>query len=911
MGFITNITNPLPTTGEFGHDNIPSGMINNGGIEVTPQNGGNVTNNISESGLNNDVSISGSGYNSIGGTDAQKIGSSASNPNMGNRANPQAQRLILSQQRNTVTDSPFDDQPYALDSYDWYKNESPAGSLTPVYESAFNVQGASVNESGEPIGNYPYTINAEGKNRGGSTFTVTYTMGGSTVTMGDIEVDESDVDERGKRRPTEPDARDINACRNNGPGLIDEPCEIVSGTCNGTNYPLGKKMRVFQGIGGENCSLSGYWLQAPFKSTGISDMSAHAHGLDCEIFKGIAVKTPLVSIYDNPRIDGFPQRRRDPSKYCNCETAIALSGGVSGEALGGKTFGHLLYYVGTSLAGIKNKEWCNLDHPLIDVDMSGHAEWFWEGARCNADGTRNEVFNSGKLFGCCCDTINLDSDGNATTQVNVLTEVDSIAINTSDDPCDCLRRYRRGAQFLTEWNAAVNGDDVNHKVFVSGCVAEDALDRQIASGLAEVGLAICSGSEPSWNETECAWNIPVKRISRCPQGDIPSKPWHPDPYESLAWCPSGDALTITDRNLFYSNATSVPNLNIYDHVNYASCTGACSCTSGAPLFSVGDYVDVDQHVVGLPYDGSSWLEWELYDLAQSGAANGSGFQWTDSPVSGCNASGNSWKVTRREYGDAFSWRETYDCTWGYQIEFTGCAPCSGGSPHTCSATGMAPNFSSPYDLFIPQTYLSSGTGCTKDASCSTGCSIGDSLFDVGDYVNLTAAVVSGCRNTLGGFSGAFDIDFTASGDGRGHTSTEPFSTGCGGIDSSICEWTFSKTGGGFGPDLGDWVLSSSGTCCDCAATQPTGNIEENGVQRHFDCGTATSGCDILTLGWKIMDKISGDATSSPDSLDCTWGYAVSFTGCPPLTGDCVATGYAPVFAQDWIPEIYFTSGSGC
>ena len=199
----------------------------------------------------------------------------------------------------------------------------------------------------------------------------------------------------------------------------------------------------------------------------------------------------------------------------------------------------------------------------------------------------------------------------------------------------------------------------------------------------------------------------------------------------------------------------------------------------------------------------------------------------------------------------------------------------------------------------------------------TSGSSGNSLFEVGDCVNLTAYTVSGYENTLGGFSGAFEIDFTQSGSVGNHSSTEPFSTGCP-SDASICEWMFSKTGGGFGPGLGNWVLSDSGTCCDCSAILPTRGlqsdgtyIEENGVSVYISCNTATSGCNILTQGWKITGKQYGDTSSIPESLDDTWGYSVQFTGYPPSSGVCVGTGFAPSIATSWIPETYFTSGTGC
>ena len=918
MNFITNITG-IPTTGSYGPDGNPSGINNNGGTETTPQDAGNVPSAGTQPRISgdNDKILSGNPYNQ---SEYRSSGTpiSSGNPNIGNRANPQAQRLILSQQRNTASDSPFSDQPYAPDSYDWYKNKSPAGSLTSVYAGTFSIKDSSVNKSGQPIGNYPYDTTSKGYARKNNS--VTYTMGGKPSVYDELieeirgiipPLEWGDPPEREQLSP--PTSEEINACRNNGPGLIDEPCEVVN--CNGT-YPLGKKMRVFQG---EGCERSGYWLQATFSSNDMGSEGSHTTGIDCDTFASPQVKTELVSIYGNNKIKGH----RD---YCNCQKEIVASGGVSGEPFTGKTFGHLLYYVGESVAGIKNKEWCNWTAPLeaeVDpIESSGYSEWFWEGARCNADGTRNEVFNSGKLFGCCCTGHRANPRRNPPLEdtrgpkLYELTEVTDIIINTSDDPCDCLRRKVAKSQFLEEWNASVNLDDFNHKILISGCAPADA-ESSAALGLAEVGYAVCSGVAPSWNETECAWDIQVKRVSRCPECDTPPT-LQLNSWRSFAWCPSGDAITISDRYLFYSPPDEPAGNEpiTYNHINYACCTGECSCTSGDPLFDVGDYVNISSvTVTGLNNRNDAWESLSVYDISNSGASNGSGFN-TDaviSGISGCGILNNSWRVTDRAYGGASSTPDSLDCTWGYQIEFTGCAPCRSGTPTDCAelGTGMVPNFEGMNAEFIPEAQLTSGAICTKDASCSTGCSIGDSLFDVGHYVTLTAAVVSGYNNSFGGFSGALSVDFTKSGTVGNHSSTEPFSTGCGGIDSSICEWTFSKTGGGFGPDLGDWVLSSSGTCCDCAATQPTGNIEENGVQRHFDCGTATSGCSILSNSWKVIAKQSGDATSTPDSLDCTWGYQIEFTGCPSSTGVCASTGYAPSTTSNWIPEIYLTSGTGC
>ena len=922
MSFITSITG-IPTTGSYGPDGNPSGINNNGGTETTPQNAGNVPSAGTQPRISgdNDKILSGNPYNQ---SEYRSSGTpiSSGNPNAENRAKPEAQRLILSQQRNTASDSPFSDQPYAPDSYDWYKNESPAGSLTSVYAGTFSIKDSSVNKSGQPIGNYPYDTTSKGYARKNNS--VTYTMGGKPVTY-------DELDGHGLvREPLGPTQEDLNSCKYNGPGLIDEPCEVVD--CKGT-YPLGKKMRVFQG---EGCERSGYWLQATFSSNDMSSEGSHTSGTDCDTFASPQVKTELVTIYGNNKIKGH----RDD---CNCQKEIVASGGVSGEALYGKTFGHLLYYVGDSVAGIKSKEWCNWDAPLrgeVDpIESSGYSEWFWEGGRCNADGTRNETFNSGTLFGCCCtghranqftDPPLEDTRG---PKLYVLTEVSSITINTADDPCDCLRRKVSKSQFLEEWNASVNLDDSNHKILISGCAPADA-ESSASLGLAEVGYAVCSGVAPSWNETECAWDIQVKRVSRCPQDDTPPT-LELNSWRSFAWCPSGEAITISDRSLFYSppDAPADPYSNepiTYNHINYASCTGECSCTSGAPLFDVGDYVDLtsvfaiisgmqlsDVHVTS---NAPKWSDLQMFDLSKSGANGGGGFQWTDSPVPGCDITANSWKVTSRAYGGASSTPDSLDCTWGYQIEFTGCAPCSGSTPVTCSGVGMAPNFGS-FDLFIPESNLVSGAICTADASCP--CVSGNSLFEVGDYVNINheqagyrSGLIEGYENQNGSWSGKFLIDlFVAN---SGHTATGAFSSGCETSSNGLCNWYFSQyEPGDTPPTSGYWTLQSVDGIewCPCGSGSCQVKPDPNYLGADNDpsgigCDTV-SGCDIFTNSWKITSKAYGDSASIPNAVDCTWGYGVEFVGCPSGSGDCVTTGSAPASAYQYIPEVFFSSGTAC
>ena len=181
--FITNLTGSLQS-GLFNADGYPLNSNNNGGTEVTPQNVGNVPSAGTESreGINNDKSISTNPYNQpASSTDTP---TPVGNPNAENRAKPEAQALILSQQRNTASDSPFSDQPYAPDSYDWYRYKSPAGSLTPVYESTFSIKDSSVNESGQPIGVYPYDVTSKGYGRKNNS--ITYTMGSIPLTFDEL-----------------------------------------------------------------------------------------------------------------------------------------------------------------------------------------------------------------------------------------------------------------------------------------------------------------------------------------------------------------------------------------------------------------------------------------------------------------------------------------------------------------------------------------------------------------------------------------------------------------------------------------------------------------------------------------------------------------------------------------------------
>ena len=782
--FITNIAGVV-STGSYGPDGKPLNINNDGGIEITPQDAGNVPSASTEprEGIGNDKSISANAYNqSASSTDTP---APVGNPNLGNRARPDAQNLIRSQQRNAPSDNPFEETPYATGSYDWYKNESPAGSITPVYRSSMNIDEDKINEEGDTIGNYPYTDGFTFASppvdtpRGGTTTTITYTLGGNTTTQGTFGV-------------TSPFAANRTDCRFTGPSLF--PCEIA--TCTDSRVPfsdkIGKELRIFQGSGcsGEypNHSLiSGYWMEMAF--TGQMDLPAgepwQDYGTNCESFEyRSTLRFQDLSYW---KILGLEKENSSPrltpvnsgrALGCNCVRGLQEVMGIDGSGFYGKAFGHNLMYVGTSLADVKNSGWCG-------AGREGITNWFLEGSRCNSDGTRNDVFNSGKLFGACC-----TGAGEVFTKevVYELTEVDSIVINSSDDPCDCRRRKIEGAKFLPEWTSANTCDGV-HSPVISGCTERIAdmlfgLDEDNPPNL----FVVDSGSgPPTWNSGECAWDIPVRPAARCTGLEqeyidnidttvIRNTPEYLTRKYTRLYCPSGSPTTIPDRNL---------------------------------------------------------------------------------------------------------WSKGMDGVRPYKVDYDLCC------------TGV----------------------------CTPTCTIGNSLFEVGDYVNLTSHRLSGYMNALGSFSGAFEIDLTLSGI-PGNTLGGPFSTGCGTDSDSFCVYTFDGTGSpGAGPGghtYGNWVVSDSGSCCACASTLPLSGLQPDGSFSwidtevlSIDCSGATTGCDVLTQGWEIHAKASGDQFSTPDSLDCTWGYSVKFTGCPPSSGTCAATGFAPRYISEYIPEHYFTSGTGC
>ena len=117
MAFATNITG-VPTTGQYGPDGKPVNINNDGGIEVTPQDGGNVPSAGTESreGVNNDKGISGNPYNpNASSTDTP---SPVGNPNMGNYVESISQRVVDEGSWNSFT-AEYSTAPFSAESGYW------------------------------------------------------------------------------------------------------------------------------------------------------------------------------------------------------------------------------------------------------------------------------------------------------------------------------------------------------------------------------------------------------------------------------------------------------------------------------------------------------------------------------------------------------------------------------------------------------------------------------------------------------------------------------------------------------------------------------------------------------------------------------------------------------------------------
>lgn len=82
--------------------------------------------------------------------------------------------------------------------------------------------------------------------------------------------------------------------------------------------------------------------------------------------------------------------------------------------------------------------------------------------------------------------------------------------------------------------------------------------------------------------------------------------------------------------------------------------------------------------------------------------------------SGLDVLTNAWKVVDTGYFQQGGLVSNTDCIWGYVVEFTGCAPSGAdwGGGNTPYLTGTVPaDYHGGGGFFIPESQLSSGTGC--------------------------------------------------------------------------------------------------------------------------------------------------------------------------------------------------------
>jgi hypothetical protein len=179
------------------------------------------------------------------------------------------------------------------------------------------------------------------------------------------------------------------------------------------------------------------------------------------------------------------------------------------------------------------------------------------------------------------------------------------------------------------------------------------------------------------------------------------------------------------------------------------------------------------------------------------------------------------------------------------------------------------------------------------ASCSSECVSGDVTpkWDIGDQVHINLSRGTGYEHAAGvpgSAAGhwenpsAWNVEATGA-DGK------PMHAVCSGI-TETCLWTFSTLGDPSIADTGTWTLDETGDCCDCHSDLPdSGYIGLTNFVSGIDC-PAGSGCSWYYC-WDVVAREFGGYNSSPDAIDCTWGYQIAFTG---NFGDiCDVTGTFP------------------
>ena len=247
------------------------------------------------------------------------------------------------------------------------------------------------------------------------------------------------------------------------------------------------------------------------------------------------------------------------------------------------------------------------------------------------------------------------------------------------------------------------------------------------------------------------------------------------------------------------------------------------------------------------------------------------------------------------------------------------------------------------DIGLVNYYACEKFGCDDPEPVptgGTGCSASDNKFDIGDYVNIASAQLSGIT--------MFDLDWTSSGtsrsvrtinlgaEGAGAGGAHPFITGGCSTGTAIWRFSINPETDEYGNDVdcpcpGTWDLVESLHCCGGGSglSPYTGYKGEEGDISGITCaGGVGSGLNVLTNAWRVVETGYFAEGGLVAGMDCTWGYVVEFTGCTPsgsgwggstgigftgtnvpyLTGTVgVPTGTTPVF----IPESQLSSGTGC
>ena len=804
--FITNITG-VPTTGQYGPDGKPLNVNNDGGIEVTPQNAGNVPSASTESreGIGNDKSIAGNAYNqSASSTDAQAIGPAPAKDQT-HYAYTQAHSLY---KQASIGGDPDDWNLYTQDPVD------VRSGYHSTYDGYYSILNEMDLEEGQPtVVNTPLSPASPQEH-------FTFSLGANAATFvlapnnrpGAVQVSVGG-------RPKEP-----QACLD---GTVDIPCEVDK-ICQG------KKVRIFQTIGSSCDGMNGYWMQV----TNPVNIGKPTGGVNSPIGGGRAGKEPQYNEdYWKPIADLSPWPNLEANSLVDCNNYkfnparrwrintrpadwnfycyVAYTNETQNNPYhnnGKRVWAHMLTYIGTELdlAKIGDKKWCEYCDQYNPEskhsparkpcdEVVGWRKMFVEGPSCNKEDQPDDTY-AGKLYGCCCKhkpgtPANTPRhycspcygpvDGNTPDCQHLVTlqEVGgwTVTMGSKDDPCDCMYREHYGPMYWDETKsidknlAAVTGNG-NQRAFVTGCLESEATSRANFEGGNVWIMSTGSGAAPYFNSGECAWMYSLRSGVKCTGLDALGDPFNQDYNEAYGYCPTGDDVLISDRDLHYAKN---------QFTSYTGCVGAI-----------------------------------------------------------CN----------------------------------------------------------------PQTICE------------------NSKFEVGDRVMITPdnAYRVGLldvryQNPAGSWSGTEVLDLFPPGDGTYSGTSpypQPFSSGCSSSEylASVCAWTFSETGaeGPQYPGSGYWQLSSSGTCCDCDATQPTLGLQGDGTYiwndnevTSADCNTATSGCDVLTQPWLVISKASGIGL-------CSWGYQVSFTGSP-ATGECAVTGYAPYYPHSafsaYIPESNFSSGT--